>query len=342
VPRFRYGGVFSGRLTLLDFGRTALGVQAANAAIGAERANMTRAKVELVQRAREAYLRWMEAHQTWQLAERDADVTAARTVSVRELIAEGVRPATDATLSAYDEQVARLRQNRAARAAEAALEALGEIVQTKLPEQSVPDLDVLEVDPAPENDAQSTPPPPPTGDGLTQERDATLGALDLSRQAALSAARAADRAGAPVLDGAMEAGVQGQNTTLFPIYRASVTLTVPIWDGGARTAQAAVHRAEAEELDAQHRVRQLAFDREEQAADRRSRAAVESLRLSLELLAIAEQMLTQAEDHYRSGSDTLERVLAAQRSLVQARREVLTARVETARTRLELRPIKLD
>ena len=40
-------------MTLLDFGRTELGVGAAQAAIGAERASLVRAKVELVQRARE-------------------------------------------------------------------------------------------------------------------------------------------------------------------------------------------------------------------------------------------------------------------------------------------------
>lgn len=334
VPRLRFGGVISGKLILLDFGRTKLGAAAARAAIGAERANLIRAKVELVQHAREAYMLWVEAHQTWQLAERDADVAAARTVSVRELIAEGARPATDATLSAYDEQMARLRQSRAARAAESALEALGDIVQSKLPEHSVPDLEVLEVD---ESESASAAPV-----ATRQDKDATLSALDLSRQAALSAARAAERNGAaPVLDGSMEVGVQGQDTSVFPVYRMSVGLNVPIWDGGAQAAQAAVHRAEAEELDAQRSVRKLTLEREQEAARRRSRAAATGLQLSLDLLKVAEQMLTEAEDHYRSGSDTLERVLGAQRSLVQARREVLMARIETARARLELTPIKV-
>ena len=342
VPRARYGAVLAGKLTLLDFGRTKLGVDAARASIGAERASLISTQVELVELARSAYMTWVEAHQTLQLAERDAEVATARTVSVRDLISEGARPATDATLSAYDEQLARLRQNRAARAAQAALEALGAIVQSELPEHSVPDLEVLEPDPPPAFAAASaTSGGGATGASGSSKTDSMLSALELSHDAALSAARAADRGVAPVLDAGLEVGVQGQNESVFPVYRAALTLTVPLWDGGAQSAQAAVHRAEAEGISAQRRVRQLTLERQTLAAERRWDAATSGLQLSLELLKVAEQLLTESEDHYRSGSDTLERVLSAQRSLVQARREVLSARLETARARLDLTPVKL-
>lgn len=349
APRLRFGATLAGRATLLDFGRTRAGVRAAEAAVGAERAALVQAKVELVQRARSAYLDWVEAHQTWQLAERDADVAAARTVSVRELITEGARPATDATLSAYDEQLARLRQNRAFRAAEAALEALGAVVQSELPERAVPDLDVLEpVPPAgvaqPESGADGERPASGTlvRPQARPQEDSTVRALNLQRDAALSAALAADRAAAPSLDAAVDVGVQGQDSAVFPVYRATLSLTVPLWDGGARSAQAAIHRAEADGLDAQRKVREQTLAREDLAARRRWDAATTELRASLELLEVAERMLSEAEDHYRSGSDTLERVLSAQRSLVQARREVLSARLETARARLDLTPVKLQ
>lgn len=349
VPVPRYGAMLAGKLTLLDFGRARLGVRAAESAISAERAALLQAKVELVQQARETYLLWLEAHQTWQLAERDAEVTAARTVSVRELIAEGVRPATDATLSAYDEQLARLRQTRAERAVEAALQALAAAVQNELPPHSVPDLEVLEVELPPEPPASSVPgnappvaTPPAPQPARNPGSDPALTALERQHQAALSAARAADRGSVPVLDASAELGVQGQDTQVFPVYRVGVSLSVPLWDGGRQSSQAAVHRAEAHGIEARLRTIERAVRAREEAAQTRHRAANAELRLSLMLLATAELMLSEAEEHYRSGSDTLERVLGAQRSLVQARREVLTAQLETARARLDLTPVKVE
>lgn len=350
VPVPRYGLMLAGKLTLLDFGRTRLGVRAAESAISAERASLIQAKVELVQQAREAYLTWLEAHQTWQLAERDAEVTSARTVSVRELIEEGARPATDATLSAYDEQLARLRQARAERAVAAALQALAAAVQNELPPRSVPDLEVLEAEAAAITAAaQATGPDAPpveTPPALTAPRksasDPTLTALERQRQAALSAAQAADRGSVPVLDGSAELGLQGQDTQVFPVYRVGLSLSIPLWDGGRQSSQAAVHRAEAHGIEARLNALERGLRAREEAAQSRHQAASAELRLSLMLLATAELMLAEAEEHYRSGSDTLERVLGAQRSLVQARREVLTAKLETARARLELTPVKLD
>ncbi|MEO8177535.1 MAG: TolC family protein [Deltaproteobacteria bacterium] len=341
TPRPRYAALLSGKITILDFGRSALGVKAAEAALGAERATLLQAKVELVRAARSAYLSWFEAHQTWQLAQKDAEVTRERTISVKALISEGARPATDASLSSYDEQLAGLRQSRAARAAAAALQLLAASVESELPAGATPDLDVLKP-PAPAPNPQGTPastePPPAAANG---PRDSLLAALELQRQAALSAARAADRGASPVLDAAAEVGVQGQDSRVFPVYKAGVTLSVPIWDGGLGRAQAAVHRAEARGIEARLQASERRLRAEQTAARARFQAAAEELHLSLELLTTAELVLSQAEEHYRSGSDTLERVLNAQRSLVQARREVLTAQLETARARLELTPIKI-
>ena len=156
---------------------------------------------------------------------------------------------------------------------------------------------------------------------------------------ALSAARTADRGAVPVLDAAADLGLQGQDATLFPAYKVGISLSFPLWDGGARSAQAAVHRAEARGLDARRQATQRHLQAEQAAARERFQSAAEDLRLSTELLTTAELVLSQAEEHYRSGSDTLERVLTAQRSLVQARREVLSSQLETARARLELTPI---
>jgi outer membrane protein TolC len=356
TPLPRFAVVLAGKYTILDFGRTSLGVRAAEASILAQRASLVQAKVELVRSARKSYLDWIEAHQTWQLAQRDAEVTSARTVSVRELILEGARPATDATLSAYDEQLAKLRQARAYRASLLAFESLAAALQSDLPRDAVPELDVIETPGAPVAsgtasnatasnatasnattlDARAAGTPSP-GIG----HDQALDVLDRQRDAALSAARAAGRWRAPQLDITGELGASGVDEQLFPAYRAGVALNIPIFDGGAMSASADQYRAEARGLDARRErlAKEIAAAR--RAAETALASASEELGMSLELLATAETLLSEAEDHYRSGSDTLERVLSAQRSLVQARREVLTSKLENARARLELRPVQL-
>jgi outer membrane protein len=344
VPTPRYAAMLSGKWTILDFGRTALGVRAGEAVISAGRASLLQAKIELVRSARTAYLAWVEAHQTWQLSHQDAEVTSSRTNSVRALIQEGVRPATDATLSAYDEQIAKLREARARRASSMALEALGAAISGELAPTSEPDLKVLEAAPIA---AAATPDGTPAGSPASAPparaaADPALHALDLQRQGALAAARAADRSHAPQLDAIAELGIQGQDAEIFPAYRAALSLSVPLFDGGAQSALAEQHRAEARGLDAQRQLIEQKLRVQQNGAQLALRAAGEELAMSLELLATAEAMLSEAEDHYKSGSDTLERVLSAQRSLLQARREVLTAKLDNARARLELVPVPVE
>jgi outer membrane protein len=345
IPRPRYAAILGGKYTLLDFGRTSLGVRAAEAAISAERASLIQAKVELVRAARDAYLTWLEAHQTWQLAKSDAEVTTARTKNVRELIAEGARPATDATLSAYDEQLARLREARARRASSMTFEALAAAVQSELPAGAEPELAVIEPG-APTPPSPSETAAPGTGRASATVSDASandqrLQAFERKRAAALSAANAADRSRAPQLDVSGEIGVQGQDTQVFPSYRAGLSLTIPLYDGGVQSALADQYRAEALGLEARRQLLDKQLTAQRRAAEHALSSAGEELTMSLALLGTAEALLAEAEEHYRAGSDTLERVLSAQRSLVQARREVLTSKLETAKARLELGPVQL-
>lgn len=352
VPLPRYGVVLAGKLTILDFGRTSFGVRAAEASISAERASLIQAKVELVRAAREAYLDWLEAHQTWQLARSDMQVTTARTTSVRELILEGARPATDATLSTYDEQLAKLREARAHRASSLAFESLAAAIQSDLPRESQPELTVIDPSssgetrpPTPAPGPQASAPAPASGRAAAAPRglqqDQALAVIDRQRDAALSAARAADRARSPQLELGAEIGLQGIDAVLFPAYRAGLSLIVPILDGGAASAAADQFRADARALDARRQRLEQELAAARRAAESALASAGEELAMSLELLTTAETLLSQAEDHYRAGSDTLERVLSAQRSLVQARREVLTSKLENARARLELEPVQL-
>jgi outer membrane protein len=343
VPQPRYAAVLAGRWTLLDFGRSSLGQRAAEASVSAGRASLLAAKVELIRAARTAYLAWLEAHETWQLSRRDAEVTATRTTSVRELITEGVRPRTDATLSVYDDKLARLREARARRAAEVAFGALPAAVQSELPKGASPDLTLLDTG-APPGAAPSGPEPKPqpaAGSVGAGANDPALEALQRRHDAALSAARAADRAAAPQIDLAADLGVQGQDDEVFPAYRAAISISVPLFDGGAQSALAAQFRADARGLEARRQLVAEQLRVQQLSAQRALSAAAEDLGMSMELLTTAETLLSEAEEHYRSGSDTLERVLSAQRSLLQARREVLSSKLEQARARLEVEPIAI-
>lgn len=341
LPQPRYAAVLAGRWTVLDFGRSSFGQRAAEAGVSAGRASLLSAKVELIRAARATYLTWLEAHETWQLSHRDAEVTAARTASVRALIEEGARPRTDATLSSYDEKLARLRETRARRASDVAFDALAASVQSPLPQGATPDLAVLEVGGAAGAAPGAVAPKPQRGAGGTGvgTKDPTLEVLQFQHDAALAAARAADRSIAPQLDLAADLGVQGQDGEVFPAYRAAVSISVPLLDGGAQSALADQHRAQARGLAARRQLVAEQLRLQRLSAQQALAAATEDLGLTLELLATAEALLAEAEDHYRAGSDTLERVLSAQRSLVQARREVLNSKLDRARARLEVEPI---
>jgi outer membrane protein TolC len=341
IPQPRYSAMLIGRWTLLDFGRSSFGQRAAEAGISAGRASLLAAKVELIRAARGSYLSWLEAHETWQLSHRDSEVTAARTASVRALIEEGVSPRTDATLSSYDEKLARLRESRARRASDLAFDALSATVQSQLPRGSSPDLTVLELAGATgAAPGAVVPKPKPAAAAIAAgAKDPTIDVLQFQHDAALAAARAADKSGAPQIDLAADLGLQGQDSEVFPAYRAAVSITVPLLDGGAQSAVADQHRAAARGLEARRQLLAEQIRLQQLSAQQALGAAAEDLGLTLELLATAEALLSEAEDHYRAGSDTLERVLSAQRSLVQARREVLSSKLEQARARLEVEPI---
>jgi outer membrane protein TolC len=343
IPQPRYAAMLAGRWTVLDFGRSTFGQRAAEASVSAGRASLLSAKVELVRAARAGYLAWLEAHETWQLSRRDAEVTVTRTTSVRDLITEGVRPRTDATLSAYDEKLARLREARARRASEVAFAALSAAVQSELPKGAAPDLTVLEVGGPPGTAPGGVLPKPQPAAGSVRDGagDPALEALQRQHDAALSAARAADRASAPQVDVGADLGLQGQDGEVFPAYRAAISISMPLLDGGAQSAVADQHRADARGLAARRQLVAEQLRIQHMNAEQALSAAAEDLGMSLELLATAEELLAEAEDHYRSGSDTLERVLSAQRSLLQARREVLSSKLEQARARLEVEPIAI-
>lgn len=336
IPQPRYAAVLAGRWTVLDFGRSAFGQRAAEAAVSAGQASLLSAKVELIRAARKAYLTWLEAHETWQLTHRDAEVTSSRTASVRALIEEGARPRTDATLSSYDEKLSRLRETRARRASDIAFDALSASVQSQLPKAASPDLSVLELGAAGAVIAK----PQPAAAGVAGANPA-LEVLQRQHDAAMAAARAADRAVAPQLDLAADLGVQGQDGEVFPAYRAAVAISMPLLDGGAQAAVADQHRAEARGIEARRQLVAEQLRLQQLSSQQALAAAAEELGLTQELLTTAEALLSEAEEHYKAGSDTLERVLSAQRSLVQARREVLSSKLDLARARLELDPISI-
>jgi outer membrane protein TolC len=215
-------------------------------------------------------------------------------------------------------------------------------VQSELPKGAAPDLSVLEAGAAPPAGgaaADAVPKPQPAAAAIPASGDPALEVLERQHEAALAAARAADRGAAPQLDLAADLGIQGTDGEVFPAYRAAVSISVPLFDGGAQSAVADQFRAQARGLEARRQfvAEQLRLQR--LGSQHALTSAAEDLVMSLELLATAEALLAEAEEHYRSGSDTLERVLSAQRSLLSARREVLSAKLDHARAVLEAAPI---
>src|SRR6185436_1977845 len=122
-----------------------------------------------------------------------------------------------------------------------------------------------------------------------------------------------------------EAGARGQMSNVFPAYRASVSLAIPIWDGGAAAAQAARAREEAASLDAKEREHR-AFVKAERARARHDWAgAAERLRLAESLYALAAARSRDAEERYSLGEGKIESVLETGAVLSRAEREVVLA-----------------
>jgi outer membrane protein TolC len=170
-----------------------------------------------------------------------------------------------------------------------------------------------------------------------EDQDLAAAALEQQAKAAVAAADSLVHVHAPVISASAEAGLRGQASNVFPAYRAGVTITVPLWDGGLGAAQARAAEAGASALHAAADASSRARHSERLVARSDGARAEEKLRLAERLKKLAEEELGQVGERYRLGDVDLRVVLDARAHLSRAEGQVLAAKTERAQAALRAR-----
>jgi multidrug efflux system outer membrane protein len=327
-PQLRYSAGLGASANLWDFGRTSLQIEAAQAQVSAENAAVEQVKLSIVLDVRRAYASWLEAAEAARIANEQLERLQGWATKIDQLIAEGARPSSDGALARYEAQRGQLAALRATSARSLALSALESVVQSDLPDDATADASLLEV-----SDGDSG----ARGARPDSELPATK-LLERQRRAAAIGARALDRTHAPVLAGAAEVGIRGQASELFPVYRVSLGLTVPLWDGGEQAARAAMAHADADELSARLSEAKRAESEQLKLSHLQIDQSEQELKLALQVQTSAQTLLEQAVERYQLGGGGIEPVLDAQHTLADAELEVLQARLTRLNASLKLRP----
>jgi outer membrane protein TolC len=305
---------------IYDFGRTRAAVTAADARVSAAEAKGQASRTAIVSEVRVAYLDWLGAGLLRAVSERALGNARARLDLVQARVSTGTRPPSDLAPARYELTLAEIDDLEAKQRVGDAKISLERATGGPLTPNAAPDPSLLD----------RQPPRADVGE--------TLEALALRRQraSALAMARYYDHGTAPVLSGVAEAGVRGQEQNVFPAYRASVSLAIPIWDGGAASSQAARAREEAALLDAKEREHRTGVQAERARARSDWVGAAERLRLAESLYSLAAARARDAEDRYNLGEGRIEAVLETGAGLSRAEREVVLAKIYRADAALRL------
>lgn len=324
-PAARYGVTLDVRSNLYDFGRTRAAVDAAEAALRAERAQLRGAAEQAVLDVRAGYLRWATAHALWSIAQRTQRAAEQQLERTRAAIEEGARPSIALSAAQSGEGFARLELERARAELDGAREDLGYVAGADLDEGAFPADDVLQMSGT-----------EPVRTSQQAQRDARVQALREQQSAASANARAHEHALRPVVSASAQAGVQGLNENLFPVYRVGVSVLVPLWDGGAEAANRGQAQALAAQLGAQ--VEQL--ERGQRRADQRSqqlrRQAERRISIAAQLVQVCGARLEQLEEASPLDAATRSEVAEARSALSRAQTELVMARALRAQAMLGL------
>ena len=324
TPQPRYGATIGLHGSLYDFGRTRSAVDAASAEQRAAQAEALAHTEQIVREVRGAYVRWAGAFALWQLAQQGVELADAREKRVAALIEEGARPAVDRTTAAQQTAAAKIDAERAAEQLEAARLELAYVSAYTLGAEAQPDPSLLS--------AANEPPPSAADDSSGKGEQA----LESARAAAEARARMQEHQHAPVLGYDADTGLQGQTSHLFPVYSAGVSLTVPLFDGGASSADAAQARAQAAELSAQaaaERARRQYGAARVRAA---STHAARRLALASDALRLAQAQMEQLQGTGGLDTDSVQALAEAEGARARAQSEVVLAQIAAAQARLGL------
>jgi|GEM_PF-1325909 len=321
-PALRYGATVDVRGNLYDFGRTSDAVDAAEAEARAEQADARSAEEQSVRDVRAGYVRWTSAHALWLIAQRAQHAAAESLARTRAAIEEGARPAADQTAAESGEGFAQLELERAFAELESAREDLGFVAAVELAAASFPADDVL----------NATPTAPVEAAG----QNARSHVLREQLSAAEASARAHDHAFAPVLSASAQAGIQGLDENLFPVYRVGLSVLVPLWDGGSEAALRAQARARAAQIGAQAEE----LERTAQRAHARSRTlknqAERRIAIADKLFTVCRTRVLQLEAASPLGAASYVEIADARNAAARAETELVLARALRAQVLLGL------
>jgi outer membrane protein TolC len=323
APEPRYGATLSVAARLYDFGRSADKVAAAEASSRAVAAETTATADRVVRDVHQAYLEWLVAAGRARLARENLEAAHTRGLAVQGRVEEGSLPPASLLTSRAEEARSSLELVQARGGLTAARLALEATIGAPLPESAEPDASLLDAAPKATRSRQS----------------ASLVALQRRRDASLANARSLSRPSAPVLGGAAEAGVRGQNGLVLPVYKLGITLAVPLSDGGALSAQEELAKAEAAELAAEASELSRTLSNQEASARAAWANASERVTAAEQVRAAAEAVLRAAEDRNQLGTGSVESVIDARAETTRAALEVLLARAARTDAVLRLREL---
>jgi len=318
----RYGATLDVRGNLYDFGRTSDAVDAAEAEARAEQADARSAEEQSVRDVRAGYVRWASAHALWLIAQRAHQAASESLARTRAAIEEGARRAADQTAAESGEGFAALEQERALAELESAREDLGYVSAVELTADAFPADDVLNAAPV-----------APGGDsGQNARKDV----LREQRVAADASARAHDHAFTPVLSASAQAGIQGLDDNIFPVYRVGLSVLVPLWDGGSEAALRAQARARAAQLGAQAEELERSARRARERARMLKNQADRRIALAEKLLTVCRTRVSQLEAASPLGAAGYIELADARNAASRAETELVLARALRAQVLLGL------
>ncbi len=323
LPHYRYAAVLTLESRIYDFGRSRDAIRAADAGSRAADADREAARARILREVRSAYLDWLVARGSAEIATEGAANARERHGAIEARVQEGTRPPTDLLPLRSDEARTRLALVQANGRLNAARLGVEAATASTLSSSAEPDPALFDLSPP----AASAP------------LSAALTALERRRDAALATARSHEHRFSPVITGAAEAGLHGQGTELFPAYRVGVSLSLALLDGETEAAQHSVARAQVAELSAQANDLSQSLSIERRSGEAAFASAVERVRAALELQTAAKAEYDAAAGRYELGAANIDAVIDARALLMNARLELLEARAARADAVLRLRAL---
>jgi len=255
------------------------------------------------------------------VSERAAQAADERAKRMQAAIEEGATRSADRTAADADSGFARLELERARANLESARDDLGFLSLVDLPAVARPADDVLQA---------GAPAAPAPSD------DASLRALQEQKRAAEATADAHDHAFAPVIAANAQAGVQGNMGNVFPLYRVGLSVSLPLWDGGAESANRGQARARAAELSAQATQYQQAREQRLKRSALLREQAERRIGVAKQLVELCGTRLSQLEEAYPLGAARFTDLADARAALSRAQTELVLAQAMRAEAALAL------